>query len=175
LILYFGLFYNKKNPDGLDNRFSQEVIKRDIKEVKSNFYRISNNLKQAQAESLQVKSLQTANSNSNNKNLKIINCGDLVNIKISFIDQKNVIAFLGKITAEIGKMNYVKIEKQIIGLKENDSIFLKDKKEDFLKIYSQFNKEDSLKNFLNYDDIQYFVQIDNIEKNNLNKEVSCKF
>ena len=47
LILYFGLFYDKTNPDSLGNRLAPERLRKDFNEVQEKTFFIVSNLKEA--------------------------------------------------------------------------------------------------------------------------------
>lgn len=131
LILYFGLFADRKNPRSLGNRLSSENIKKNFNEAKEKGKFIAVNVKSAkkilEQNGDQQKTAETIVEDLTkitSEDLEIgvgdavISCGDEVKISYGIYDKtQKQLEFVGSEKIIIGSEKDSLIEKKIIGMK----------------------------------------------------------
>lgn len=128
IIVYFGLFHNKKDPESLGNRLSSENIKKNLSEAgeKSRFIisnirvaqEIAKNQQTTKKSPQEIFETSTIEDAAIGNSEKIISCGDIVKISYGIYnhDGKQLTPSKEKSLAINSEENYI-LEKSVTGMK----------------------------------------------------------
>lgn len=179
LVMYFGLFYDKKNPDGLGNRLSSERIAANFNEAQEKSTFILSNLEKArklrggapviEGDSLQNFSVVTVQDTAFGTGDDIVKCGDEVEISydIRAVGSNNQLTFIPKEKLIIGSNSNALLERKIIGMKSKGTRSINVPRD----FKSNNQKLAALLKF-NEVDLQYNVELLNFHPSN-NSDVHC--
>jgi len=129
LVLYFGLFADKKNPDSLGNRLSSENIKKNFFEAQQKSSFIFSNIDQARKlkgspvaapfDSMQNFVAVTVQDSEIGAGDSALKCGDEAEISydIHVATSNNQLEFISKEKLLIGSNTNALLERKIIGMK----------------------------------------------------------
>jgi hypothetical protein len=129
LILYFGLFHDKRNPSSLGNRLSRDNVKKNLSEaidktkfIAANVHEAQEVLKQKEAAETQSgpKPEVSVDDNEIGSGEEVVSCSDNVEISYAIYDQNGKqLEFFPLEKFRVGtKYNQI-IEKNIIGMKKD--------------------------------------------------------
>ena len=182
LILYFGLFADKENPNSLGSRFSKSQLNHDLSDVKQKSHFIIANLSAAKSSPDLILAQDKAKYDANilssiiTKDLNlgegedIIKCGDIVEISYSINIQENnsQLEFVDRDFLVIGSKQNTLLESKIIGMKRKGVRII-----NIPRNFKSFNQKLSLLLKFNDADLNYRVEILDFKSGN-NSSTRCE-
>ena len=180
LVLYFALFYDKKNPDSLGNRLSSERIAKNFHEAQEKSTFIMSNIERAHnlrgataatasSDPLQNFSTLTIQDVEIGKEGGALKCGDEAEISydIRVAGSTNQLEFVPKEKLVIGSNVNPMIERKIVGMKKGGLRIIKIPKD-----FKSSNQKLAFLLKFNEAELQYAVTLINSGMAN-NSNVSC--